>query len=546
MSCCFKSILKDVYQKVQLNYALILILFVSVLLRILYIDAPLLDIHAFRQTQVAISVQYLLNHGLSFDNIYNYKTPVFGSPWMVPFEAPIFQVSAFFVHKVLSILFCNDNLDISLRITNIVYFYLSAYVLYLLVKYVTTKEIAFITILLYLFMPFAIFWSRTSMMEYCATFFSISYLYNFIIYSQRRTFKYVVFAVIFGILGYLAKSTSMVPSCIFIGLYYLIKVKPLRFKYIKHFKFVLSEILMVAIPLICGYLWVLHTDIIKSMSLATQSLTSEELKNWNFGTLAQKLDWTNWKTIQYYIKQQWGYTFILLVFFYIVNLIYDVLSKKRNLIDYQGLVLVISLSASLFTIFLFFNLYFIHNYYHIAVNYLECIVVAISLSFVIHKVKSLSSNVKLISVSKYIRYTSYLALIICLTSNIIKSEYTKYYTKHDLYVGPSSSANFVINVSNQIIKITPYNKSIICLGFDYDSSVPYYSNRKALMLPNWFNESLLNAILSNDLSDYSTFICNDKTSKRGQLVKNMLNTKVNLKEIKTLKSNVSYFVLEPK
>ena len=104
----------------------------------------------------------------------------------------------------------------------------------------------------------------------------------------------------------------------------------------------------------------------------------------------------------------------------------------------------------------------------------------------------------------------------------------------------------MINVSNQIIKITPYNKSIICLGFDYDSSVPYYSNRKALMLPNWFNESLLNAILSNDLSDYSTFICNDKTSKRGQLVKNMLNTKVNLKEIKTLKSNVSYFVLEPK
>ena len=141
MSCCFKSILKDVYQKVQLNYVLILILCVSVLLRLIYIDAPLLDIHSFRQTQVAISVQYLLNHGLSFDNIYNYKTPVFGSPWMVPFEAPIFQVSAFFVHKVLSILFCYDNLDISLRITNIVYFYLSSYVLYLLVKFVSNKEI---------------------------------------------------------------------------------------------------------------------------------------------------------------------------------------------------------------------------------------------------------------------------------------------------------------------------------------------------------------------------------------------------------------------
>ena len=546
MNCCFKSILKDVYQKVQLNYVLILILCVSVLLRLIYIDAPLLDIHSFRQTQVAISVQYLLNHGLSFNNIYNYKTPVFGSPWMVPFEAPIFQVSAFVVHKVLSILFCYDNLDISLRITNIVYFYLSSYVLYLLVKFVTNKEIAFITILLYLFMPFSIFWSRTSMMEYCATFFSISYLYNFIIYTQRRTFKNVVYAVIFGILGYLAKSTSMVPSCIFIGLYYLIKVKPLRFEYIKHFKFVLSEFLMVAIPLICGYLWVVHTDIIKSMSLATQPLTSEGLKNWNFGTLAQKLDWTNWKTIHYYIKQQWGYTFVLLVFFYIVNLIYDVLTKKRNLIDYQVLIFVISLSASLFTIFLFFNLYFIHNYYHIAVNYLECIFVAISLSFVTHKIKSLSSKVKLISVSKYIRYTTYLALIICLTSNMIKSEYTKYYTKHDLYVGPSSSANFVINVSNKIKEITPYNKSIICSGFDWDSSVPYYSNRKALMLPDWFNKRFLTEILSNDLSDYSTFICNDKTSIRGQFIKNMLNTRVNLKEIKSTCSDVSFYILSPK
>ena len=129
---------------------------------------------------------------------------------------------------------------------------------------------------------------------------------------------------------------------------------------------------------------------------------------------------------------------------------------------------------------------------------------------------------------------------------MIKSEYTKYYTKHDLYVGPSSSANFVINVSNQIKEITPYNKSIICSGFDWDSSVPYYSNRKALMLPDWFNKSFLNDILSSDLSDYSTFICNDKTSKRGQVVKNMLNTKVNITEIKTTCSDVSFYILAPK
>jgi hypothetical protein len=51
-------------------------------------EKPLLDLHAFRQTQTAISAYYMAeDSGMFFD----YITPVLGKPWSVPMELPIYQ-----------------------------------------------------------------------------------------------------------------------------------------------------------------------------------------------------------------------------------------------------------------------------------------------------------------------------------------------------------------------------------------------------------------------------------------------------------------------
>jgi hypothetical protein len=45
------------------------------------------DFHGFRQTQTAISAEFM-EHGGPF---LRYPTPIFGPPWSIPFEFPLYQ-----------------------------------------------------------------------------------------------------------------------------------------------------------------------------------------------------------------------------------------------------------------------------------------------------------------------------------------------------------------------------------------------------------------------------------------------------------------------
>ena len=46
-----------------------------------------LSIHNFRQTQTAITSYYMIRGG----PFLKYETPVFGVPWSIPFEFPLYQ-----------------------------------------------------------------------------------------------------------------------------------------------------------------------------------------------------------------------------------------------------------------------------------------------------------------------------------------------------------------------------------------------------------------------------------------------------------------------
>ena len=64
------------------------------------INQPIIDLHAFRQAQTAISARYL---GIDGSNVFNYHTPVLGYPWHLPFEFPIFQILTKLVSSIFSI-----------------------------------------------------------------------------------------------------------------------------------------------------------------------------------------------------------------------------------------------------------------------------------------------------------------------------------------------------------------------------------------------------------------------------------------------------------
>ena len=182
-----------------------LLIALSLLVRLSNLHSPLLEVHHFRQTQTAFTVWCYLQSG---SDLMHPMMPVFGPPWMLPFEFPIFQATATLLIRLTRI-----DIDAGCRLTNILYFYASAGVLYLLArKLFQRRSIAVCVVLFYLWTPFSVVWSRTSMIEFAAATFGLAYVYFTVLWLEsRRNLAYPIIAVAMGCLGALTKITSMLP-----------------------------------------------------------------------------------------------------------------------------------------------------------------------------------------------------------------------------------------------------------------------------------------------------------------------------------------------
>jgi hypothetical protein len=186
------------------------LLVLSAPLRLMNLGEPFVGEHEFRQTQTALSVWEMRAHGIS---LLHPKLPLFGPPWECPFEYPVFQFVAAAVDSITPW----KNLDISIRLTNLAFFYLSSLALYLLARLLFRKaEAALFGTAVFLFSPYNIFWSRTSMIESAATFFALAHLVSLIRWIQRPRAVPFVLCLFFGILGCLTKITTFVIP-IFVG-----------------------------------------------------------------------------------------------------------------------------------------------------------------------------------------------------------------------------------------------------------------------------------------------------------------------------------------
>jgi len=131
---------------------------------------PFIGEHEFRQTQTALSVWEMRAHGIS---LLHPRLPLFGPPWECPFEYPVFQLAAAAMDSIAPW----KNLDASIRLTNLAFFYLTAVALYLLARLLFRKAaVSLFATAIFFFSTYNIFWSRTSMIESAATFFALANL----------------------------------------------------------------------------------------------------------------------------------------------------------------------------------------------------------------------------------------------------------------------------------------------------------------------------------------------------------------------------------
>ncbi len=163
-------------------------------------DASLLDRYQFRQTQTALTAYWMRHESFHLA----YPLPVFGPPWSVPYEFPLYQ-------WIVARLNQGTGLPLvpSARVVGIVFFLLSLPAVYGLAAEVESdRRRRLLVPAAVLVAPVCLFYSRTFMIESCACTLSVWFLFAQMRNLQRPDWRWTAATTLLGILAALVKVTT--------------------------------------------------------------------------------------------------------------------------------------------------------------------------------------------------------------------------------------------------------------------------------------------------------------------------------------------------
>jgi hypothetical protein len=430
-------------------------------------NQPLLEQHPFRQTQTALITYWFLREGFSLA----YQTPVLGYPWSVPFEFPFYQLLVAAVTTVTGLPLGQVG-----RMVSFTFFLLSLLPLYQLTKALNLDVAVFlITGTLFLLSPVCLFWGRTFMIESCALFLALMFLVCFVrgmrAADTTKRWYYVLGATAFGVLGALTKVTTF-------AMFFLLAVGMLAYLVTRPFmastpgsrgtvllslvKLHWPYVLVLMAPVITTHYWVAFTDSVKSLSPLCTWLTSTNMWEWNFGTLAQRLSVKLWHRVVWQRAVQEAIGVKPAMFLGATVLI----CVRRQLL---ALILVL-VTAYIGVFLLFTNLHMVHNYY----QYANAVFLIGAAAVVLYAVSTKSR----------LAFFALLGLVILVQVREFRGGYGEF-ARADL----SPQNNTTLAVSEVLRTQTALDDVILVYGIDWSSEISYYSERKAITVPREWKDS---------------------------------------------------------
>lgn len=300
----------------------------SFALRLWTIGQPLIEAHAFRQTQTAYTA--VLYHRNGIDLLHT-PLPVLGPPWQIPYEFPLFQAVGAVVIDL------GVPTEIALRSTSLFFFVVSAVLLWAIVSLETNRRTAALASVAFLLAPLGILWSRTSMVETIAVAAVLGSLFEALRWDRGGSRVHL--AAAFALAG-LAAMLKITTAAIWLApaIFLLRRSRP-------------ASIALVATAALVGLVWTNYADGIKAASPATAWLTSAGLRDWNFGTIAQRLDLATWRMV--FFRWLPGLGLVVFLSPFVI---------RRSRIGMWALATLL-LGPLVFT-----NLFVVHDYYWMAVG----------------------------------------------------------------------------------------------------------------------------------------------------------------------------------
>ena len=411
--------------------------------------AVILDRHEFRQTQTAISAYWIKATGSKLA----YETPLFGPPWSIPLEFPIYE---WIVAKASSAL--GTGLEPTARGVSLFFFLATlpaVYGLLGLLSLAPSRRLLVVSVILA--SPTYLFWARTFLIETTALCFSTWFLLALAVALRRNSWRYAAVATGLATLGALAKITTFLVFCppaaaLFFWLWQRDRKNPGPAALPLWRRLVLGGVPILAAAIASG-LWVQYADAVKRANPFAATMVSSNLTRFNWGTLGQRLSavfwqgmWVNLSTLMF----GWAAMAVLLLGFVLAGAV----TRRAAL---WGL----GFFAGGFL--LFSNLYFLHDYYYCA-NALF-ILGAAGLVLV-----SLWDNPRLPLAARG------LLLVVFFASQLaLYDRRFGFYLRSELPRPPE--------IATVIRDVVPPEGVVLIYGWDWNSLVPYYAERRAVMIP---------------------------------------------------------------
>ena len=460
---------------------------------------PLIDVHAFRQTQTAISVFYLLKGSPWLA----YETPVLGVPWSIPLEFPLYQGIVAILVKLLQ-----TPIDQTGRFVSAFFFYLSLIPIYVILSYLqVARAFRWLFLSLFLASPLYLFWARTFMIESTALFFSLAYLACIAVYFRYKSPIIALLACLCGIAASLTKVTTMagflILASVWIGANWFKKESSRNLAR----DLLIPVVVFIIIPFLIAKIWVNFTDAQKLLNpMAADFITSKALRDWNFGTIAQKLSWSGWSNyLNMTLNDVFGGTIVSLI----VLLILPFFTRRK-------LFILASISLFIVTVAIFTNLHFVHNYYPYANALFLLVAAGFALVGLIEKNR------------RILHYIGWLTLTLVLLS--------QFHLYRDYWYPQINHRNELeinyLEIAERVRNRTSTNGVILIYGSDWNPLIPYYSQRRSLMFNGQSNnqreENALDQLSKANYKIEGIIFCNETRYEREQ--KKDLNSLYNLKD----------------
>lgn len=404
--------------------------------------ASLLDRYEFRQLQTALSTYWIGQEGWRLD----YPTPLFGPPWSVPMEFPVYQVIVATLHQLTGL-----PLEQAGRLTGILMLLAALPALYDLLNLAGLKPSRRLIVLaVVLTAPVYLFYARTFMIETTALCFAVWFLALLRRSLEKPAWHWIVAATLAGTLAGLTKITTF----LVFGIPALaLTVAALRRPATAVRRSAIAALVPAAVSLALSWWWVKHADLVKDSNPFTGFLTARELRTWNFGTWNLRLDPSFWIHIQENIV---GYNLAEGAIAIALLCVPFAPARNRRI----GAVALLGFASGPLV---FANLYHLHDYYYAANALLLLAAAGLMLASVWDD-------------PRLPRGTNWLALGLVLAFQL-HAFYRGYYSHHRHPAPPPPELAAVIREK------VPADGVVLIYGADWNPLLPYYFQRRALMVP---------------------------------------------------------------